>query len=655
MYQCDKLRLTGFGTKNSTNAIHHWTGTTEALTPPASTPNEPCRFVGLLSSPVSLPRGPALRRLQVQVDGWAARVVVGGEGRLKLGGGGTRLGQSDSCDICQKVFSRRDNLTRHRKIHEDQKVFICNICQKKFGRKDVLNRHKKTHGKNELVAHNNCQKSSGGASNSNRQRNTPSSTSVHICEFCNKSFSRKSCLLQHTRIEHGFKRKHESSPCTNKRAKKMKHALDVFTKHELFHSDKVSKDLKEYIKEMRPRVYNLLSHELDVLNSIKWYMVVTMEMSRMISDDEEKTITTHFRSNCDTVLTLDFVWENIDKGFDKITNSFEEFIRRGSGWTLKKIIKFNLCVAKYRPLRASSYIPLPAKLEKKKAILNIQSTDQNCFIWCLLAHQMNISRENNPQRVNHYIPHQNKIKVGNVTCPVSLNQVPVIERLNELRINVYGYEDNMVFPLYISKQSNPDCINLLLISQEEHRHYCLIRNMSRLLGDLTEHKAATHICFRCLHRFSQKKYLDDHRRFCDNHTPQRTKMPKESNKYLSFNNHHFQHRLPFIIYADFEALILPIGGASPSADNSYTEKVAKHLPCGYAYIIIGPDGKTYKPIVHYRGENTVEHFLNAIVKEKYELAQKICTIAPLHMTPEQEQLFQREKKLLSLQERTTWG
>ncbi|GBN93062.1 hypothetical protein AVEN_273490-1 [Araneus ventricosus] len=117
----------------------------------------------------------------------------------------------------------------------------------------------------------------------------------------------------------------------------MKHALDVFTTHELFHSNIVSKDLKECFKEMRPRIYNLLSIELDVLNSIKWYMVVAMEMSRMISDDEEETLTTHFRSNCDTVLTQDFVWENIDKGFDKITNSFEEFIRRGSGWTLKKL------------------------------------------------------------------------------------------------------------------------------------------------------------------------------------------------------------------------------------------------------------------------------------------------------------------------------
>ncbi|GBN38850.1 hypothetical protein AVEN_265128-1 [Araneus ventricosus] len=108
--------------------------------------------------------------------------------------------------------------------HEDQKEYICEICQKKFGRSDILNRHKKTHGKNGLVGdNNNCQKSSGGDSSSNRHRNAPLSRNVHVCEFCSKRFSRKLCLLQHIRIEHRSKGKHETPPCTNKRAKKMKH------------------------------------------------------------------------------------------------------------------------------------------------------------------------------------------------------------------------------------------------------------------------------------------------------------------------------------------------------------------------------------------------------------------------------------------------
>ncbi|GBM76239.1 hypothetical protein AVEN_105421-1 [Araneus ventricosus] len=83
---------------------------------------------------------------------------------------------------------------------------------------------------------------------------------------------------------------------------------------------------------------------------------------------------------------------------------------------------------------------------------------------------------------------EQELRLGNVTCLLQPCKVTIIENLNNLRINVFAYEDEEVFPLYFSKREDNRVINPLYITQEEDKHYCLIRNMSRLLGDLTRHE-----------------------------------------------------------------------------------------------------------------------------------------------------------------------
>ncbi|XP_058066083.1 transcription factor Sp4 [Anopheles bellator] len=46
---------------------------------------------------------------------------------------------------CLKTFSRKEHLLRHMVSHTGKKMFNCDMCQKLFSRKDNLNKHKKTH------------------------------------------------------------------------------------------------------------------------------------------------------------------------------------------------------------------------------------------------------------------------------------------------------------------------------------------------------------------------------------------------------------------------------------------------------------------------------------------------------------------------------
>ena len=78
-----------------------------------------------------------------------------------------------------------------------------------------------------------------------------------------------------------------------------------------------------------------------------------------------------------------------------------EYQKEGSNWAVDKIIETNIHVVNYNPVKGSMNIPLPAKLANKKAVINIQNTDQKCFMRSVLASLYPIRM--NPQRFNHYV------------------------------------------------------------------------------------------------------------------------------------------------------------------------------------------------------------------------------------------------------------
>jgi len=49
---------------------------------------------------------------------------------------------SFTCDMCDKVFKRKEHLLQHKKSHSGLKPFICGYCGKSFSRKEHLIRHK---------------------------------------------------------------------------------------------------------------------------------------------------------------------------------------------------------------------------------------------------------------------------------------------------------------------------------------------------------------------------------------------------------------------------------------------------------------------------------------------------------------------------------
>ena len=89
----------------------------------------------------------------------------------------------------------------------------------------------------------------------------------------------------------------------------------------------------------------------------------------------------------------------------------------------------------------------------------------------------------------------------------------IVEERFNINVNVFGY-GNKIHPLYVSKKSNEQELNVLLISKEEKSHYVFIKDFNRLIYSKTKHKDRKHFCMACLENFTTKEILNNHRERC---------------------------------------------------------------------------------------------------------------------------------------------
>ena len=126
-------------------------------------------------------------------------------------------------------------------------------------------------------------------------------------------------------------------------------------------------------------------------------------------------------------------------------------------------------------------------------------------------------------------------------------------------------------------------------------------------------------------------------------------MPKQGENILKFNNFHKQLPVPFVIYADFEAITKKVQGCEQSEEvkedkdrRSCMEAYQTHEDCGYGYkVICCYDDKYSKYTRIYRGENAVYKFMEKMLEE-VEYCKAVIKKhfnKPLVMTEVDEQNF----------------
>lgn len=194
-----------------------------------------------------------------------------------------------------------------------------------------------------------------------------------------------------------------------------------------------------------------------------------------------------FHGRCHIVLKKEDIETALRESIMKIVNSFLEYQRGGSNWTLDKVLGVNIHIIQYDPIKGSSYLPLPSKLANKKAIINIQNSDQKCFMWSVIASLYPVAKD--PQRVIKYVQYVDKLDFTDVPFPVKIGDIPKFEKKNQISINVFGFEKQEIFPLHLTKERGLRHVDLLVINKGTRNHYCLIKDFDSLLNDGQKRKS----------------------------------------------------------------------------------------------------------------------------------------------------------------------
>ena len=252
-----------------------------------------------------------------------------------------------------------------------------------------------------------------------------------------------------------------------------------------------------------------------------------------------------------------------------------------------------------------------------KGLIEIKSNDNKCFFWCHIRHLNPLKIH--PERITKVDKKMiNDLDYEGIKFPVSKNDYCRIERQNNICINVLCYENGLTYPVYLSDQKFENCMDLLLII-DENKPYCVyIKDFNRFMCSKTKNKNKKYFCKCYLHCVSSEKNLIEHERnFLVINGKQSVKL---KSGLISFKKFFKQLPVPFKIYADFECILKGVK-SSDKNNGSYTKKYQDHIPCSFAYKVVCVDNKFSKRVVLYRRKNVVYRFIEAILEE-YDYCKK---------------------------------
>ena len=144
--------------------------------------------------------------------------------------------------------------------------------------------------------------------------------------------------------------------------------------------------------------------------------------------------------------------------------------------------------------KGGTYLPLPKFIERKKAIINPQNQDNECFKWSVIATLHNSDIKCNNNRVSNLRKFESKYDWSDLSFPTSLKDIKKFEFRNSIAINVLGIEEKEI---YLCRKGtlgeDYKVVNLLLISEGDKWHYTAIKSLSRLLRTSnSKHKSKQH-------------------------------------------------------------------------------------------------------------------------------------------------------------------
>ena len=261
----------------------------------------------------------------------------------------------------------------------------------------------------------------------------------------------------------------------------------------------------------------------------------------------------YFKSKAITVINQRFYLNN---AYEQIKNRIDCWESEGSGWFVDRIEVINIEISNYEPLAAGSYIKSPKELSHpKKGIINLRNKDNKCFMWCHL--RLLHPRKKDAARVNKEdIELAGTLDYSDINFPLSIYDYEKVGKRFNINVNVFIYNKEKIRPLFISKKSNNQELNVLIITNEEGKsHYVFIKDFNSLMCSTvkTKNHHKKFFCMNCLDCFTEQRILDNHKETCI--VINKTENITYESGTIKFE--HYQNLIPtpFRIYADIECIL----------------------------------------------------------------------------------------------------
>jgi len=149
-----------------------------------------------------------------------------------------------------------------------------------------------------------------------------------------------------------------------------------------------------------------------------------------------------------------------------------------------RIINLLINVNKYNSLHAGCHIELPREIKLKKAVVNMQSMDNACFTWSMVAALH--SAKNNTNQMFSYPHYTSVLNLKDIEFPMTLTQIKKFENLNDISINVYCIKKKKelsILSIRLADTKRDKHVNLLYVQNDDDvGHLAWIKNLSRLVS-----------------------------------------------------------------------------------------------------------------------------------------------------------------------------